>query len=71
MLTTLLTLFIVGFVAVVVIGLALSLFGALLGLAFTLLFKVGPIILLGYLVVRFLVPKPKKPSVEDEEWLKS
>jgi hypothetical protein len=70
MISTLLTLFIVGLVAVVLLGLVLSLLGAAVGLAFTLLFKVAPIILIGYLVIRFLSPK-KKASAEDEEWLET
>jgi uncharacterized membrane protein len=69
MLSTLLTLFIVGMIAIVVIGVALSLLGALLGLAFTLLFKVAPILLVGYLVLRFLAPRRKQLSAEDREWL--
>jgi hypothetical protein len=70
MIATLLTLFIVGLVTVLLLGLVLSLLGAAVGLAFTLLFKVAPIILIGYLVIRFLSPK-KKVSAEDEEWLET
>lgn len=70
MLSTLLTLFIVGLVAIVVVGIALSLVGALVGLAFTLLFKVAPILLVGYIVLRLIAPK-KKVSSEDEEWLET
>jgi hypothetical protein len=69
MLSSLLTMLIVGFVALIVIGIVLSLVGAMVGLAFTLLFKVAPILLIGYLVIRFLSPKPKKLSAEDREWL--
>jgi hypothetical protein len=71
MLSTLLTLFVVGIVAIVVIGVALSLVGALIGVAFTLLFKVAPILLVGYVVLRLIAPKPKKLSAEDREWLQS
>jgi small basic protein len=67
MISTLLTLFIVGFVALIAIGIILS----LLGVAVGLLFKLAPILLLGYLVVRFLSPKKKTVTEEDEEWLKS
>jgi hypothetical protein len=71
MLATLLTLFLVGFVSLVAIGIVLAVVGAMVGLAFTLLFKVAPILLVGYLVVRFMRPKPKQLSVEDQEWLNS
>jgi uncharacterized membrane protein len=71
MLSTLLTLFIVGLIAIVVLGIALSLVGALVGLAFTLLFKVAPILLIGYVVLRLLAPKRKRLSAEDREWLES
>ncbi|HSJ07484.1 MAG TPA: hypothetical protein VK936_12335 [Longimicrobiales bacterium] len=71
MISTLLTFLIVGFVALVVIGIVLSLVGAMVGLAFTLLFKVAPILLVGYLIVRFLVPRPKQLASEDKEWLDS
>jgi hypothetical protein len=71
MISTLLTLFIVGLVAIVAVGIVLSLLGAMVGLAFTLLFKVAPILLIGYLVIRFLSPKKKGVSAEDEEWLKN
>jgi uncharacterized membrane protein len=71
MLSTLLTLFIVGLIAIVVIGVALSLVGALVGLAFTLLFKVAPILLIGYVVLRLLAPKRKRLSAEDRKWLES
>jgi hypothetical protein len=69
MLSSLLTLLIVGFVALIAIGIVLSLVGALVGLAFTLLFKVAPILLVGYLILRFLAPKPKQLSAEDKDWL--
>lgn len=71
MISTLLTLFLVGLVSIVVLGIALSLVGALVGLAFTLLFKVAPILLVGYVVVRLMAPKQKRLSSEDREWLES
>ena len=67
MISTLLTLFIVGMVALVV----LSVVGAVLGLAVGLLFKVLPILLVGYVVVRLLAPNQKKLSAEDRAWLES
>jgi hypothetical protein len=71
MLSSLLTLFIVGFVALLGIGIVLALLGAMVGLAFTLIFKVAPLLLVGYLVIRFLAPKPKRLSAQDREWLES
>jgi hypothetical protein len=71
MLSSLLTLFIVGFVALLGIGIVLTLLGAMVGLAFTLIFKVAPLLLVGYLVIRFLAPKPKRLSAQDREWLES
>jgi uncharacterized membrane protein len=67
MISTLLTLFIVGIVTLMV----LSVVGAVLGLAVGLLFKVLPILLVGYVVVRLLAPRQKKLSAEDRAWLKS
>jgi hypothetical protein len=71
MISSLLTLFIVGLVSIILLGIVLSLLGTLVGLAFFLLFKVAPILIIGYLVIRFLSPKKKSMSTEDEEWLKS
>jgi hypothetical protein len=71
MLSSLLTLFIVGFVALLGIGIVLALLGAMVGLAFTLIFKVAPILLVGYFVIRLLAPKPKQLSAEDRKWLES
>lgn len=65
MISTLLTLFIVGIVALVV----LSVVGAVFGLAVGLLFKLLPILLVGYIVVRLLAPRQKKLSAEDRAWL--
>ena len=51
MLTSLLTLFVVGLLALVAVGVVLALIGAVLGIAFGLagflLFKVAPIVLVG------------------------
>lgn len=73
---TLLGYLLVGFVAVLVAGVVLSVVGAVfgiaLGLAGLLLFKVAPIVLVGYLVVRLLGPKKKKRlSDADRKWLES
>jgi uncharacterized membrane protein len=67
MISTLLTLFIVGIVALVV----LSVVGAVIGLAVGLLFKILPILIVGYIVVRLVAPRQKKLSAEDRAWLES
>lgn len=63
MLGTLLTLFLVGLLAVFVLGLITAvvsvLFHGAIGLAGFLLFKVAPILLIGWLVVKFLGGKPR------------
>jgi hypothetical protein len=75
MLTSLLTLFVVGLAAVVVISIVLAILGAVFGLAMglvgILLFKVLPILLVGYLVLRLLSPKRREISAADREWLES
>jgi uncharacterized membrane protein len=67
MISTLLTLFVVGIVALMV----LSVVGAVLGLAVGLLFKLLPILIVGYVVVRLLAPRQRKLSAEDRKWLES
>lgn len=68
MLSTLVTLFVVGVVTIFLLGIVLALVGALfsagLGLAGFLLFKVLPILLIGWLVVRFLAPRRNEPADE-------
>lgn len=68
MLSTLVTLFVVGVVTIFLLGVVLALVGALfsagLGLAGFLLFKVLPILLIGWLVVRFLAPRRGEPADE-------
>lgn len=72
---TLLGYLLVGFVAVLVAGVVLSVVGAIfgiaLGLAGFLLFKVAPVVLIGYVVVRLLSPKRRKLSDADRKWLES
>jgi hypothetical protein len=67
MISTLLTLFVVGIVALMV----LSVVGAVLGLAVGLLFKLLPILIVGYVVVRLLAHRQRKLSAEDRKWLES
>lgn len=75
MLTTLLTFFVVGLVAIIALGIVLSIIGAIFGMAFGLagflLFKVAPIVLLGYVIVRFIAPKRTQLSEADRRWLES
>jgi uncharacterized membrane protein len=67
MLSTLLALLVVGIAALVV----LSVVGAVLGFAVGLLFKLIPILIVGYIVVRLLAPKRKQLSAEDRKWLEN
>jgi hypothetical protein len=75
MLSSLVTFFLVGLVAVLVLGVVLSVVGAVfglaLGLAGFLLFKVAPIVLVGYIAVRLLSPRKKRLSDADRRWLES
>lgn len=75
MLTSLLTFLVVGLVAIIGLGIILSIIGAIFGLAFGvagfLLFKVAPVVLVGYVVMRFLAPKSKQLSEADRRWLES
>lgn len=75
MLTSLLTFLVVGLVALVALGVVLTILGAIFGVVFGLggflLFKVAPIALIGYVVVRFLAPKRKRLSDADRRWLES
>ena len=62
MLATLIEMFVIGLIALLVIGIVLSLIGVFVGLAFTLLFKVVPIVLVGYVMLRLLArPKNRLP----------
>jgi hypothetical protein len=75
MLASLLTLFIIGILAIVAFAVVLAIVGAVLGLAFGLvgflLFKVAPVVLLGYLLVRFLAPRSRRLTAADRKWLES
>lgn len=71
MISTLLSLFLIGIVALVALSIIATVLGIAVGIAGFLLFKVAPIVLIGYLVMRFLVPRPKRLSSEDREWLES
>ena len=67
MISTLLTLLIVGVLALAVLGIVFM----ILGIAVGLLFKLLPIILIGYVVLRLLAPRQKKLSEADRKWLES
>ena len=72
MISTLLTFLVVGVVAVAVLGVVLSVVGMVFGLAGLLLFKVLPLVAVGYVVMRLLAPRrPKELSAEDRKWLES
>ncbi len=75
MLSTVLSFLIVGIIAIVVIGVVLAVVGAVLGLAFTLvgflLFKVAPLLLVGYVVFRLFSRRKPRLSKADREWLES
>ena len=75
MIASLLTFFVVGLIALVVISIVLSILGAIFGLFFGLagflLFKVAPVLLLGYVIMRFLAPRRSRLSAADRRWLES
>ncbi len=75
MISTILTYLIVGLIVVVGVSLALAVlgtvFGLALGLAKFLLFTVGPILLVGYVVTRLLAPRSKRLSKAERDWLES
>lgn len=75
MIGTLLTFFAVGLVTLVVVAIVLSVVGAVFSLAFGLagflLFKVAPVVFVGWLVLKLL--ERRRPAGEltaaDREWL--
>jgi uncharacterized membrane protein len=67
MISSLVTYLVVGFLAIVVLGLTLSAVGVAIGL----LFKLLPLVLVGYVAVRFFGPKRKQISETDRKWLDS
>lgn len=74
MIGTLLTLFALGLAALLVVGVLLAVAGTVFsigfGLASFLLFKVAPILLLGYVVLRLIAPRKRKELSEaDHKWL--
>lgn len=75
MISSILTYLIVGLIAVVGISIALAVlgtvFGLALGLAKFLLFTVGPILLIGYVVTRLLAPRSRRLSKAERDWLEN
>lgn len=65
--SSLLTYLVVGFLAIVVLGVALTAVGVAVGL----LIKLAPIVLIGYIAVKFFGPKRKQISETDRKWLDS
>jgi hypothetical protein len=77
MLGTLLTFFAVGLVALIVLGIALSVLGLVFSLAFgfasLILFKIAPVVLVGWLVLKLLDRRKARDGISsaDREWLES
>lgn len=71
MISSLLRFIVIGFLGIVVLGVGLTVVGMAVGLATFLLFKVAPLVLVGYLAVRLFSPKKKELSEADRKWLES
>jgi len=75
MLGALLTFFVVGLIALIVLSVILAVVGLAFSLAWAiasfLLFKVAPILLVGWLIVRFLTPRRKRIATLERELLES
>lgn len=77
MIGTLLTLFAVGLLSLLALGVVLAIIGTVfsvaLGVAGFVLFKVAPIVLVGWIVLKLFDRKKSPPSLSaaDREWLES
>lgn len=75
MISSILTYLVIGIIVLVGVSIGLAVlgtvFGLALGLAKFLLFTIGPILLLGYVVMRFLAPKGRRLSRAERDWLES
>jgi uncharacterized membrane protein len=75
MIGALLSFFLIGLVALLVLGVVLAVVGTVFSIAAAiagfLLFKVAPVVLVGYILVRLLAPRRKRLSAADREWLES
>jgi len=69
MIRGLLTLLLVGLAAVVGVSVVMAILGVALSLVGFLLFKVAPLILIGYVVARLLAPRRDRLTSGDREWL--
>lgn len=73
MIGSVVTFLFVGLVAIVGLSIALALIGFLFQVGFALagflLFKVAPVVLLGYVIVRFLTPRHKRLARAERRWL--
>lgn len=69
MIGTLVSLFLIGLIALIALAILGAVFSIAASLAWFILFKVVPVLLVGYLVVRlFRLGKPRL-SEADEKWL--
>jgi hypothetical protein len=73
MISSILRFILIGFLAIVVLGVGMTVVGMALGLASLLLFKVAPLVLIGYVAVRLLGGKKNKQQISeaDRKWLES
>lgn len=75
MIGALVSFFLIGLVALVVLGIVLAVVGTVFSLAAALagfiLFKVAPIVLVGYIVVRLFRSRRPRLSAADRKWLES
>lgn len=76
MIAAILTFLLMGILAVAVVGVALAVIGTAISLAFGiamfLLFKVLPLAIVGYVVMRVIAPKQNRQlSDADRKWLES
>jgi len=75
MIGKLVSLFLIGLVSIVVLGIVLAVVGTVFSIAAALagfiLFKVAPIVLVGYIVVRLFRSRTPRLSEADRKWLES
>ena len=78
MIGTLITLFVLGILGLVAVSVVLGLVGAVFGLVFGLagflLFKVAPVVLIGWVVVKLIRKRSRhrhRISPADQKWLES
>lgn len=73
MISSILTYLVIGLIVLIGVSVGLAVLGAVfglaLGLAKFLLFTVGPILLVGYVVTRLLGRRRKRLSKAEREWL--